>query len=113
MIMQADKACDLFEGILIVSLAVSILLQFAYFACQSEGDQPIIGRKGLTAIWAVVILVAIGVTVTPSTKTLAAMIVVPAIANSQAVQKDFPQLYDLAVNKLKEQLAPSKEVEKK
>jgi hypothetical protein len=42
----------------------------------------------------------------PGTKTLAAAYVVPAIASSQAVQKDFPELYDLAINKLKEQLKP-------
>ena len=42
--------------------------------------------------------------VIPSTKTLAAMLIVPAIANSEVIQKDMPELYNLAVEKLKDTL---------
>lgn len=44
----------------------------------------------------------------PTSKTLAASYLAPMIANSAAVQRDFPELYNLAVQKLKEQLTPSK-----
>lgn len=47
----------------------------------------------------------------PDTKTLCIAYVVPTLANSQAIQKDFPELYDLAISKLKEQLGAP--VEKK
>lgn len=62
------------------------------------------------ARWVTICFVLLGAAIAflPSTKTLAATYVVPAIASSAAVQKDFPELYSLAVGKLKEQLAPSK-----
>ena len=40
----------------------------------------------------------------PSTKEMAAIIIVPKIANSTAVQKDVPELYDLGVEWLKDKL---------
>lgn len=43
-------------------------------------------------------------TVIPSSKTIAMMVVIPAITNSEAVQKDLPEIYDLAVKSLKESL---------
>lgn len=51
-------------------------------------------------------------TAVPSTKTIAVMYAVPAIVNSKPVQQDLPELYDMAVKSLKEQLAPKQEVEK-
>lgn len=41
---------------------------------------------------------------TPTSKTLALMVVVPAILNSEPVQKDLPDLYNIAVEALKENL---------
>ncbi len=40
----------------------------------------------------------------PSTKTLCAMVILPKLADSQMVQKDLPEIYDLAVKKLKDNL---------
>ncbi len=40
----------------------------------------------------------------PSSKTFAAMIVVPLIIESKMVQKDMPELYNAAVERLKESL---------
>lgn len=40
----------------------------------------------------------------PSSKTYAAMVIVPAIAQSDAIQKDLPEVYKAAVEKLKESL---------
>lgn len=45
-----------------------------------------------------------GVILTPSTKQMAAIIVVPKIADSTAVQKDVPELYSLGVEWLKDKL---------
>lgn len=44
----------------------------------------------------------------PSSKTIAMMVVIPEITHSKAVEKDLPELYDLAMKALKEQLAPKK-----
>ncbi len=41
---------------------------------------------------------------TPSSTTFAAMVIIPEIIESKAIQKDLPELYDAAVNKLKEEL---------
>jgi len=60
--------------------------------------------------FAVVMTVILGVL--PSTSTLCAAYVIPAVANSQAVQKDFPELYDLAISRLKDQLKPVTEAAK-
>jgi hypothetical protein len=45
-----------------------------------------------------------GVILIPSTKEMAAIIVVPKIVNSTAVQKDVPELYSLGVEWLKDKL---------
>ena len=45
---------------------------------------------------------------TPSTKTAAAMIVVPAIANNEAIQREAGDLYDLAKQALAEAVKPDK-----
>jgi multisubunit Na+/H+ antiporter MnhG subunit len=45
-----------------------------------------------------------GAILTPSTKQMAAIIVVPTIVNSTAVQKDVPELYNLGVEWLKDKL---------
>lgn len=41
---------------------------------------------------------------TPSSNTYAMMVVIPAIANSKAVQRDIPELYDIAIEALKARL---------
>ena len=40
----------------------------------------------------------------PSSKTIAAMVVIPAIAQSDVIKRDLPEIYSAAVNKLKEEL---------
>lgn len=41
---------------------------------------------------------------TPSSKTLAIMVVAPAIVNSKPIQQDLPEVYSLAVDALKQSL---------
>lgn len=41
---------------------------------------------------------------TPSSKTIAMMIVIPAIADSKVIQQDVPDLYNAAVEAIKDQL---------
>ena len=45
-------------------------------------------------------------TLMPTSKTIAMMYAVPAIVNSKVVQEDLPEIYQMGVNSLKEQLAP-------
>lgn len=45
----------------------------------------------------------------PSSKTIALMVAIPAVANSEPIQKDLPELYKLAVEALKDQIASKPE----
>lgn len=49
----------------------------------------------------------------PSSKTIAMMVAIPAIANSEPIQKDLPELYQLAKDALKEQIVSGKKTETK
>jgi hypothetical protein len=49
------------------------------------------------------------VTLTPSSKTFALMVVLPRLADSQFIQKDAPDIYKLAIDALKKQLQPDAE----
>ena len=40
----------------------------------------------------------------PSSKTIAAMVIAPAIANSEVIKRDIPDIYEAAISKLKEAL---------
>lgn len=51
------------------------------------------------------IICAILSALVPDSKTVAAMVVIPAIAQSEAIQKDAPELYKMAIDRLKETLA--------
>lgn len=52
----------------------------------------------------VVILVLLS-TITPNQKTVAMMVVIPAITESEAIQKDVPEIYNIAVNAIKEKIS--------
>lgn len=52
------------------------------------------------------VLCAIAAVFLPSTKTAAAMIVVPAIANNQTLQREAGELYTLAKDALREAIKP-------
>lgn len=40
----------------------------------------------------------------PSSKTIAAMVIIPTIANSEVIKRDIPDIYEAAISKLKEEL---------
>lgn len=55
--------------------------------------------------WSLVLLISFfGRTLTPSSSTIAMMVVIPQIAESKMVQKDLPELYNAAVEALKNNL---------
>jgi hypothetical protein len=56
-------------------------------------------RSGIAAI----ITISCGVLI-PDSKTLAAMVVVPAIMRSEPIQRDVPELYNLAIQSIKDSL---------
>ena len=54
------------------------------------------------------VIVALVLTLVPSSKEMAMIYVVPSIAESQAVKQDIPELYDLSVGALKDWLKSNK-----
>jgi hypothetical protein len=44
----------------------------------------------------------------PSSKTIAAMVVIPEIANSDVIKRDIPDIYEAAIGKLRAELGMQK-----
>ena len=61
-------------------------------------------RRAIKCSVIALVISTLGAILTPSTKQMAAIIVVPKIVNSTAVQKDIPELYSLGVEWLKDKL---------
>lgn len=45
----------------------------------------------------------------PSSKTIAAMVIIPEIAKSKAIQEDLPEIYDMAIKQLKASISEKTE----
>ena len=93
-------------SIAVAGFIIAGFLLIASFACEAESDkeQSAAAMRGFRKAL-ITGCVALTVTVlAPSSKTIAAMVVIPAIANSDAIKRDLPDIYNAAVNKLKEEL---------
>lgn len=100
---------DKIEGIayeaFIASALLSLLCFVIYAIIVSDFDIKVhpLRRCGIGFAIAAPIL-AIVFALTPSTKQMAAILVVPKIVNSEAIQKDVPELFDLAIEWSKDRL---------
>jgi hypothetical protein len=68
---------------------------------ESPPESHIILNKLILGLCLFLIVLAIAI---PSTKNYAVIKVLPKVVNSEAVQKDIPELYDLAIKYLKKEL---------
>lgn len=104
----ADSVEQSFGMLAVTAIIVSCIL-WAIFLVEKMGhlQKPavIALSVGLTS-WALAVLI-------PSSKTIAMMVAIPAIANSEPIQKDLPELYQLAKEALKEQIVGGKKTETK
>ncbi len=109
LVMQADNILGLFIGLTALSsfFAVALLSVWLVMAIHEE-KVPEDMKKWAIRCTFISCFLAILVTLIPKTKTLAAIIIIPKIANSEAIQKDLPDLYKLGVEKLKESLGQEK-----
>lgn len=102
-LMTLDSIC-LVSGVLSVVLAFLTIAAF----CASVEDREAVSRWLAVVLgMAAALMLAIAV-FTPTTKQMAAILVVPKIANSEKVQVAGDKLYDLAVEWL-EELRPEKQ----
>ena len=73
-------------------------------ACKIGKERPAFPRIKICLLIVCLICVLIASAFLPTTKQMALIYVVPQIANSEMVQQDIPELYDLGVSALKQQL---------
>lgn len=70
-----------------------------------DREAPDAVKRLLRIVTGPVILAMLLAVLLPSTKQLAAIILVPKLVNSEMIQHDVPQVYDLAVEWMKAKLA--------
>jgi uncharacterized protein YqhQ len=96
--------------ILIIILALATgacALVWAFMADEDDKSAPAWAKRA----WKIGIAAAVFAVASaffPSSKTIAVMVVLPAIVNSEPIQKDLPELYRMAIDSLKAELAPAK-----
>lgn len=94
----ADNISSLFEVSAIATVITAVVL-FLRAICEGESLKP----GTVTAI--VALCFGAFWVVTPSSKTVAVMVVAPAIVNSEPIQKDLPELYKAAKDALLQTLS--------
>lgn len=120
LVLQADQVLNICSSIVIIALILAgistIVLMIAGPILFFE-EVPVLDhinkfpyKKHLAIILLIPVLI---LAFMPSTKTLAAMLIAPAIVNSSVVQKDLPELYTLGVEKLKEAMGVTPQPENK
>ena len=107
-LVMLDKITSGFCAILVIC-CLFFVLGFPMFGTIGKEDLFSPVAKKVIVIAAVSLL---GLVFTPSTKQMAAIMIVPKIANSEKVQTIGNKVYDLAVEWM-EELAPTKESEVK
>lgn len=93
------------EGVKVffIILSVAFLLMSFIKVMADTGSELVIERLA-KIMFSASLFFAICATLTPSKETFAAMIIVPEIAKSDAIRKDLPEIYDMAVKKIKDEL---------
>ncbi len=94
----ADNVHTLFVVIAILMLLIAV-------GCIIETG--ISGKSYIKGAWKAVAIAGVSAllaAITPSSKTIAMMVIIPSIANSSVIQKDVPEIYKFAVDALKAQL---------
>ena len=106
LVMQADSIKTVAVGFAtITGFAAVITTVFKYFGRDQLTESEVAAMdKWQPRVAMATVALAVLAAALPPTKTLAAMIIVPAIANSDAIQKDVPEIYELAKDRLKEAL---------
>lgn len=114
----ADNVRDTVGPLAIVT-GISGVILFAIgligsIVTEVRSDFPLLDEKGRVMVfkggkWLASISASMAVLfiLIPSSKTIAMMVVLPAIVNSEPIQKDLPEVYRMAVDALKDQLAPN------
>lgn len=108
----ADGIINLSIPLAMISGCCALLLTIFIIIEEYENNPDTEPRRTLerTLNYLIATLVAASLVamLTPSSKTIAIMVVAPAIVNSKPVQEDMPELYTIAIEAMKERLSPKK-----
>ena len=96
---QADALGNGFGGLAAIFFMMTVIICLLCFVMEESAYM-----KHLKFTIPLFFLCIILKGVMPSSKTVAMMYVIPAVANSAPIQRDLPELYDMAVGALKEYL---------
>ncbi|MGE8279072.1 MAG: hypothetical protein ACN6O2_01435 [Stenotrophomonas sp.] len=107
LVMQLDSLVGLAIGFSILFGAATL---FAVFAVFDDCDRPILALSVTAGPFLVAVLTA---ALLPSSKTAAAMVVIPAIANNEKIQDEAGELYQLAKQGLTQVIADGSKTESK
>ena len=111
-VMQLDSINGTLTWIAVLASFSLIVCAFAWAACNFDDG---IGKR--VAKWLKATLATLAVTFLlgtfiPSTKTAAMMLVIPAVANNEAIQREAGDLYGIAKDALRELAKPKQEAAK-
>jgi len=104
-VMQADKLLDITSVIAVILGLVLIPLSAAGIASFDKEFPKDIGklvRRSWLAVMPLFAILLVFYAVVPSTKTVAAMIILPAIVNNETVHDEASELYQLAKDALED-----------
>lgn len=110
-----SKAAQIQEctiGIGAITGVVSILMIMGFFEGVSSKAEKYMSKLLKFTIPVSILFLLIG-GLMPDGKTIALMYVAPKLAESDIIKRDVPEVYQMALEKLKEQLAPKSKEEKK
>ncbi len=110
---MADQIKGSLMFIAIPSLIVCVIAFVCRLNCDEGSAEPDVKERA--ACWRVLrwflptlAVSALLLNIIPNSKTVAMMVIVPKLAESRIIQTDIPELYDVAVQALKEAIKPQK-----
>ena len=109
-VMQADSIRSVIGGLIAPSVFVFLISAFvsAMSSDESAGVPDAIAkwsRRFFAISLPGTLLLSVAFGLAPTTKTLCAVIAIPAIANSEQLQADASEIYKLGMERLKEELS--------
>jgi hypothetical protein len=96
-VMQLDSI-GMAAGFLSFAGAFGLVGLWVFVVTEADSLAGYLAASAATLVWLVVLTAAIFL---PSTRTAAAMFVIPAVANNQTIQREAGELYDLAKQALR------------
>ena len=107
---EANHVAFLFAAMTV--LGFSVLSFGIAMGIEEFGEDSVKAILGARRICGIMMPVFVAISILmPSSKTIAIMVIAPAIINSEPIQKDLPELYDMALDAINSNLYPEPEKE--